>query len=128
MYKLLCLEDDEISALIMEKFLQKEFEVEIFNDCSSFYQAIQIKKFDALILDIGLRDEDADGVGVMQAIRQMPKGEEMKIIAATAFASPKDRRRFLQAGFDECISKPVSKVVLLNTINEVITKQTAYAS
>jgi CheY-like chemotaxis protein len=70
---------------------------------------------DIVLLDIAL--PGMDGVEVLQRIRETPGMQQLPVIALTAHAMSGDRERFLSAGFDDYVSKPIiDEKVLLNTI------------
>jgi CheY-like chemotaxis protein len=48
-----------------------------------------------------------DGLEAMQRIRQQYWGSDIPIIALTALVLESDEQRYLQAGADEYLSKPV---------------------
>ena len=56
-------------------------------------------------IDIGL--PDMDGYQLAQAIRAKPGGDRILLIAVTGYGQPEDRRRSLDAGFDDHLLKPV---------------------
>ena len=69
-------------------------------------------EFDMIFMDVQM--PEMDGAEATQRIREMEKstGSHIPIIAMTAFAMSGDRERFMQAGMDDYITKPVnSKVV-----------------
>jgi two-component system cell cycle response regulator DivK len=61
---------------------------------------------DLVLMDVQL--PDIDGVAALQALRADPAAAEMTVVALTAFAMKSDRERFLSAGFDGYITKPIS--------------------
>ncbi len=63
--------------------------------------------FTLVLLDIsmpGISGEETCG-----KLRQLPGGAELSIIAYTAHAFPEERERFLAAGFDEILVKPINR-------------------
>jgi two-component system CheB/CheR fusion protein len=58
-----------------------------------------------VLLDIGL--PGMDGYAVAQEIRRLPRGDQPRLIALTGYGQPEDRKRALDAGFDEHFVKPV---------------------
>jgi len=60
---------------------------------------------DLVLLDIQL--PDVDGVTALHELRSIESTRTTPIAALTAFAMNDDRRRFLDAGFDGYISKPI---------------------
>jgi two-component system, cell cycle response regulator DivK len=61
----------------------------------------------ALIL-LDMRLPDIDGLEVLRRLRSSPETKDLPIVAMTAQAMTGDRERFLAAGCDGYISKPIS--------------------
>jgi two-component system, cell cycle response regulator DivK len=59
-----------------------------------------------------------DGVEALGRLRSDPRTASIPVLALTAQAMHEDRERFLVAGFDGYISKPVDVVELLRTVAE----------
>jgi two-component system cell cycle response regulator DivK len=49
-----------------------------------------------------------DGVEALRRLRADPRTADIPVAALTAFAMKDDRRRFLEAGFDGYLEKPIS--------------------
>jgi two-component system, cell cycle response regulator DivK len=74
---------------------------------------------DLILMDINL--PDIDGMEVTARLRQNPATASIPVIALTANAMHGDRERFLSAGCDGYIAKPITKNELLNTIAHFLT-------
>ena len=74
-------------------------------DGPSGIRAVQEHAPEIGLLDIGL--PRMNGYEVARAIRQLPQGRAMRLIAVTGFGQPEDRRRALEAGFDAHLVKPI---------------------
>ena len=61
---------------------------------------------DLVLLDIQL--PGMDGVEALARLRAEPEAGEIPVVALTAFAMKDDRERFLAAGFDAYIEKPLN--------------------
>ncbi|HEY8559535.1 MAG TPA: PAS domain S-box protein [Pyrinomonadaceae bacterium] len=74
---------------------------------SEAFRRIQQERFDLVISDIGMPDED--GFSLIGKIRALPteRGGKTPAIALTAYASTEDRILALNAGFQMHFSKPV---------------------
>jgi CheY-like chemotaxis protein len=59
-----------------------------------------------ILLDMGL--PDIDGLEVLRRLRSMPETKDLPVVAMTAQAMVGDRERFLAAGCDGYIEKPIS--------------------
>jgi two-component system cell cycle response regulator DivK len=61
---------------------------------------------DLVLMDIQL--PDLDGVSALGRLRADPLTAPLRVVALTAFAMQADRERFLQAGFDGYLVKPIN--------------------
>jgi two-component system cell cycle response regulator DivK len=69
---------------------------------------------DLVLMDIQL--PDIDGVEALSQLRADERTASIPVLALTAQAMQGDRERFLAAGFDGYISKPVNVVELLGAV------------
>ncbi len=118
MAKILYVEDEPINALILKKLLQKHHEVEVAHDGDTCLELINDNKYNLILMDINLGEED--GISVTQKLRKLPNGKASKVVAVTAFSLPEDRERFLQSGFDEYLPKPIEETSLLKLIQKLL--------
>ncbi|CAO3447783.1 response regulator [Azospirillum largimobile] len=70
--------------------------------------------FDAVLLDVQM--PDMDGFAATAAIRALPGGRHLPIIAMTASALPADRQRCLDNGMDAHVPKPLDLPQLFATL------------
>jgi PAS domain S-box-containing protein len=86
-------------------------------------EALRGEPFDMLLSDLHLRGED--GYALIRHVRQLPaeSGGRMPAAALTAYARPEDRRRVLEAGFSEHVSKPVDLVQLARLIARLVGRE-----
>jgi two-component system, cell cycle response regulator DivK len=61
---------------------------------------------DVVLMDIRL--PDMDGTQAVRVLKSDPRTAAIPVIALTSFAMKGDRERFLAAGFDAYIEKPIS--------------------
>jgi two-component system cell cycle response regulator DivK len=67
-----------------------------------------------VLMDIQL--PDLDGVEALARLRADERTASIPVLALTALAMQGDRERFLAAGFNGYVSKPVNVVELLDTV------------
>jgi two-component system, cell cycle response regulator DivK len=63
-----------------------------------------------------------DGVEALSRLRQDERTASIPVLALTAQAMRGDRERFLDAGFDGYLSKPVDVLELINAVREHCTR------
>jgi two-component system cell cycle response regulator DivK len=71
---------------------------------------------DLVLMDIQL--PDIDGVEALGRLRADESTAAIPVLALTAQAMEGDRARFLAAGFDGYLSKPVNIVELMSTVKQ----------
>ncbi len=71
---------------------------------------------DLVLMDIQL--PDIDGVEALERLRRDERTAAVPVLAVTAQAMHGDDERFLAAGFDGYVSKPVDVVELVRTVGE----------
>ena len=69
-----------------------------------------------VLMDVQL--PDIDGVEALARLRADERTAAIPVLALTAQAMEGDRERFLAAGFDGYISKPVNVVELIRTVSQ----------
>lgn len=106
MTKALVVEDEPINIELVREILSvKGF---ITDEAENGAEAIEKAKkriYDLILMDIGL--PGIDGVEVMKIIRGMPGYKNVPVIAVTSYVMNGDKERFLEAGFNDYISKPI---------------------
>ncbi|QPC82547.1 response regulator [Phototrophicus methaneseepsis] len=71
-----------------------------------------------VFIDINL--PDIDGVEVMQAIKANPRTAQIPCVALTANAIHGDKERYMDAGFDEYLAKPVMRRELVEMMDRFL--------
>jgi len=106
--KLLIVEDDAISRMVMEKLaIRKGWFVILAANGKEAVVALKEDCFDAILMDVQM--PVLDGYQLTGVIRQMERqtGTHTPIIAITANALERDEKKCLQAGMDDYLSKPI---------------------
>ncbi len=125
--KIFIVEDDSMNRLVLEKMLKNQAETIFAVDGDDTLEIINQwhkkgDKFDIMLVDINL-PSPWDGIKLMNEIKK--RWEEYKkipFIAQTAYAMSGDKERFLEAGFDDYISKPIIQSKLFNIISNNLKK------
>ncbi|WP_212637962.1 response regulator [Desulfocicer vacuolatum] len=82
--------------------------------------AVQEEPFDAVLMDIQM--PEMDGFEATRAIRRLPGYQEIPIIAMTAHTLKEDRKKCIDAGMNDYISKPVSQKKLFKVLTHAMGK------
>jgi CheY-like chemotaxis protein len=94
------------------------YRVEKAYDGASAIELVQSFRPDVVLLDLAMLK--MSGYDVARAIRQLPDGHSMRIIAVTGHGRAEDRRRTAEAGFDLHLVKPVTCDELERTLQQVL--------
>ena len=100
--------------LITEILLAQGFTVHTSIDGEEALRKIEKDVYDLILMDIEL--PGIDGVETTKIIKA--KDKNMCVIALTSYAMKGDRERFLTAGFDDYISKPMEVSEVLKKLEE----------
>ncbi len=103
---ILIVEDDIRSAKLAREILQIQgYRTMEATTAASALAAATTHRPNLILMDIQL--PDGDGVTVLHQLRKDPGTASIPVVAVTAFAMREDEQRFLGAGFDGYLSKPV---------------------
>jgi CheY-like chemotaxis protein len=112
-------EDNSDNRLLLRAILDDHFDVTEYENGMAALEAFQKGRPDLVLLDISL--PGMDGVQVLGHIRADEKLKGMPVIALTAHAMAGDREKYLSAGFDGYVTKPiVDENVLLSAIGSLL--------
>lgn len=118
--KLTCLYfEDQIDSQILFSIQMKGLKGLSF--AVSFEEGLPLLEsgtFDFILIDINLHGP-YNGLDVLRILRSMPKFENTPIFAATAYTLPGDQQKFIAAGFNGFISKPIFRDQMIDLLAEV---------
>lgn len=123
----LVVEDDAPSRLILKKIVEKILPVDEAADGKQAIELIEKSYHNGLIYDLVLMDINLpapwDGIKLKDYIQKTyPQYAQSVFIAQTAYAMEGDMERFLKAGFDGYLAKPVSKKAFMSLFNQLTPK------
>ncbi|GFK92790.1 Autoinducer 2 sensor kinase/phosphatase LuxQ [Fundidesulfovibrio magnetotacticus] len=126
-WRILITEDDAVTRLTLKRLLEKAgHSVSVAEHGADALRILEQEQFDLILMDIQM--PVMDGMEATRAIRFNDRFEairEIPIIAITAYAMTGDREKFLDAGMNDYISKPVDIVELKAIIAKVMGKVNA---
>ena len=67
---------------------------------------------------------DIDGFKVCRQVKEDPETSHIKILAITGYDTKENKDRIMDAGADGYLAKPIEMVVLLQRVEELLSKKT----
>ena len=110
--QVLVIEDNPVSRFVLRRLLEEcGHIVTEAPDGAAGVSAALAQRFDLIMTDISM--PGMDGVDVTRKIRrQTGPSQAARVVAVTAHALPTDLARFRDAGIDDCMTKPITRVSL----------------
>ncbi|MBM9614451.1 response regulator [Desulfobulbus rhabdoformis] len=120
--RILVAEDEYINKILIRTLLQQAgYHVTVVTNGKEAVEAWRGGIFDCILMDIQM--PEMDGYEAVDRIRQSePPGEHIPIIAMTAHALRSNRKKCLDAGMDEYVSKPIDGQAVLNLLRDYLQK------
>ena len=117
---ILIVEDNDINAKVLELMLRNldfDYTTSFAENADKAFSIIDQKEFDLILMDINLGDGQMTGTEVMQELKQRDSYRDIPMYAVTCYSLPGDKEKFLAAGFDKYISKPINQEELLKEVH-----------
>lgn len=117
--RVLLAEDNATNQMVVTKMIEAQGgQVDVAGDGKEALQAVRKGVYDVVLMDISM--PELDGIGATKAIRGMEgRKSDLPIIGLTAYALKEDRMRFLAAGMDDVITKPIVRTHLSAKLHEI---------
>ncbi len=113
--RVLVIEDDDDISILLESMLSREgYEVQRTATGRDGLRAFHELRPHLVVLDVGL--PDLDGWQVLERVRDM---SDVPVLVLTARSDERDKVRGLNAGADDYLTKPFSRVELLARLQAV---------
>ena len=118
--RILLAEDNPINQMLVRTMLQKlGHSVEVAENGRIAVEAVAAKDFDIVLMDMQM--PEMDGEEATRTIRAMPPPKNrLPILALTADAMVEQRGRYLAAGVDDLVAKPIDWQVLAVAVANAI--------
>lgn len=111
--------EDQVDSQILFKVQMKELKDVKFAVSFEEAQLLLLNhQFDFIVMDINLQGE-YNGLDALKIIKTMPAFSSIPIIAVTAYVLPGDKEKFIAAGFDDFISKPIFKEKMVESLEKI---------
>ena len=120
--KVLLAEDNQVNRLFLKHFLAEAgCEVQLAGSGGEVLSVLLREPADLVLMDIQM--PEMDGAEATRRIRNGEAGEAVRsipVVALTAYSMKGDRERFLSAGLDDYVSKPVDVEELFMVMRRVL--------
>ena len=116
--KVLLVEDNEMNIIVTKSMLlKKKCDVRCARSGREAVEIIKNNEFDMIFMDIQM--PEMDGIQATKLIRNIEKDKKIHtpIIALTAYALQGDKERFIDAGMDYYLSKPINMKELFSVVD-----------
>jgi len=118
--KIAVVEDNPDNRLLVQALLEDLYEISEFETGVDAVNGLVADAADLILLDISL--PEMDGTEVLAWIRSQEEIKDTPVIALTAHAMAGDREKFIAAGFNDYLTKPIiEESILLETIARWLT-------
>ena len=115
MRKVAVVDDNSDNRLIIRTILEDQFEILEFSSGAEALEGFRKDPPDIVILDISL--PEMDGTEILRRLRNEENLRSLPVIALTAHAMVGDREKYLAAGFNDYVAKPILDMgILFSTI------------
>ena len=119
MKKIAVVEDNPDNRLLVQVILEPFYEVVEYETGFAALEGLPAARPDLVLLDISL--PEMDGAEVLRRMRADERLKALPVIALTAHAMSGDREKFLNAGFNDYVTKPiVDEDILLGAIKRLL--------
>ena len=116
MYKILIVEDEQVIAEEVCKYLMKwGYQAEYVRDFQHVCKEVLEVEPHLILMDINL--PGISGFGVLDILRRDPKTASIPVIALSANAVPREVEKGLQAGFFRYLTKPIKVVEFMDALD-----------
>ncbi|CAN5258086.1 hypothetical protein BH23BAC1_BH23BAC1_18480 [soil metagenome] len=121
--KILLVDDNHVNRQVSGAILEKAgCEVDLAVDGIQAVEKVKENKYDLIIMDIQM--PKMDGVTATRLIKKMKLNFQPPVLAMTAYSMKDDEQKFIDAGLDDYIAKPVRGNILLKKVQHWLHKST----
>src|SRR2546425_3164978 len=116
--RVLLAEDNPVNQQVAVAMLVKRgHEVHVVGNGREAVEAIAQREYDVVLMDVQM--PEMDGFEATKAIRAMPQGDHLPIIAMTAHALTGERERCLAHGMTDYLAKPFKALELFRLVEQL---------
>ena len=109
-HKILVADDNVVNRMVLENMIDRtQFDIEFAENGQIAQFMARDNGYDMIFMDMSMPVMDGHQATAAIRANEVPSGQRTPIVALTAHAMAGDKERFLEAGADDYLSKPVKK-------------------
>jgi CheY-like chemotaxis protein/HPt (histidine-containing phosphotransfer) domain-containing protein len=113
------IEDNADNRLLVDAILGVRYALDEYQNGADALVGMERHHPDLILLDVSL--PGMDGLDVLARVREAPRLHDVPVVAVTAHAMAGDRERYVAAGFDGYVPKPIiDEDVLINAVESLL--------
>lgn len=117
--RILVVDDYPENCRLIYFYLRAQYDVITASSAELALEILEREPVDLVVMDINLKD-GMSGIEATQVIRSREAIRRVPVLAISAYAYPDDRGRFLEAGFDDYMPKPIFKESMLKKVGAML--------
>jgi two-component system sensor histidine kinase/response regulator len=117
--EVLLVEDNAVNREVARELLgQAGLQVSEAHNGAEALEMLQVRRYDLVLMDVQM--PVMDGLEAVRVLRAVPEMRDLPVVALTAHAMLGDRERFLAAGMNGYVSKPIDETALFETLGRFL--------
>ncbi|MFY0626631.1 MAG: PAS domain S-box protein [Reichenbachiella sp.] len=117
--KILVVDDNKVNRTVAHQILEKSgCDVDIAESGKAAIKLIQKEKYHLIFMDIQM--PEMDGVQTTQKLKSLNIKDLPPIVAMTAYSMEDDEKKFLAAGLDDYVPKPIKAQTIISKVKDHI--------
>jgi len=115
--KILLVDDNDINRKVANEILkQAGCTIDLAKSGYEAIEKVKKEKYDLIFMDIQM--PELDGIETTHKLKAIINDDLAPVIAMTAYSMEEDRKKFLNEGLDDYISKPIKSDIIIGKVKE----------
>jgi len=120
--KILVTEDDLENQKFLQLILRRNFEVDVCDSETTFFQKLSENHYDMILMDVSLKGERS-GVEIVRELKKHPNYKNIPVVCLSAHVFNQVQQQAMNAGADAYLTKPVHNHKLIDTLTKLVNRE-----
>jgi len=120
--KILVTEDDLENQKFLQLILRRNFEVDVCDSETTFFQKLSENHYDGILMDVSLKGERS-GVEIVRELKKHPTYKNIPVVCLSAHVFNQVQQQAMNAGADAYLTKPVHNHKLIVTLTKLVNRE-----